>query len=193
MKRRSTPRTLVGDLDAATAQRVVAAASDVALLLDPHGVIQDVVVGRDDLDLTLVADWVGQPWAETVTVESRAKVEALLKDAAGPPRWRQINHPQPSGSDWPVLYSTVQISPPGRGKSAGRTIAFGRDLREMSRSATIAGTQFPGEIMPPADGDIVIHWESKTAVAIYVQVQPYDCPKKITINILLDLNLSNEE
>lgn len=129
MKRRSTPRTLVGDLDAATAQRVVAAASDVALLLDPHGVIQDVVVGRDDLDLTLVADWVGQPWAETVTVESRAKVEALLKDAAGPPRWRQINHPQPSGSDWPVLYSTVQISPPGRGKSAGRTIAFGRDLR----------------------------------------------------------------
>lgn len=129
MKRRTPPRILVGDLDAATAQRVVAAASDVALLLDPHGVIQDVVIGRDDLDATLVADWVGQPWAEIVTVESRAKVEALLKEAGGPPRWRQVNHPQASGSDWPILYSAVQISPPGRGKTAGRTIAFGRDLR----------------------------------------------------------------
>lgn len=129
MIRRVTPRAVVGELDAATAQRLVAAASDVALLLDPHGVIQDVVIGRDDLDATLVADWIGQPWAETVTVESRAKVEALLRDAAGPPRWRQINHPSTSGSDWPILYSTVQIAPPGRGKSAGRTIAFGRDLR----------------------------------------------------------------
>lgn len=79
------------------------------------------------------------------------------------------------------------------GSIAAAILYFGRDLREMSRTATIAGIQFPGEIMPPADGDIVIAWESKTAVAIYVQVQPYDCPKKITINILLDLNLSNEE
>ncbi len=40
-------------------------------------------------------DWVGQPWAETVTVESRPKVEALLRDAAAKaaPRWRQVNHP----------------------------------------------------------------------------------------------------
>ena len=130
MKRRMAPRSVVGDLDAATAQRVVAAASDVALLLDPHGVIQDVVIGRDDLDQALVADWIGQPWAETVTVESRAKVDSLLRDAAGPPRWRQVNHPAVGGgSDWPILYSTVQISPPGRGKTAGRTIAFGRDLR----------------------------------------------------------------
>jgi len=67
---------------------------------------------------------------ETVTVESRAKVESLLRDAAGPPRWRQVNHPSAGGgSDWPILYSTVQISAAGRGKAAGRTIAFGRDLR----------------------------------------------------------------
>lgn len=129
MKRRSAPRTLVGDLDAATVQRVVAAASDVALLLDPHGVIQDVVVGRDDLDPSLVSGWVGQPWAEIVTVESRAKVQALLKEADGPPRWRQVNHAQSSGADWPILYSAVQLSPPGRGRAAGRILAFGRDLR----------------------------------------------------------------
>lgn len=129
MKRRATPRAVVGELDAGTAQRVVAAAGDVALLLDTHGVIQDVIIGREDLDASLVSDWVGQPWAETVTVESRPKVEALLRDAAGPPRWRQINHASPGGSDWPILYSTVQIALPGRGKGAGRTIAFGRDLR----------------------------------------------------------------
>ena len=69
------------------------------------------LLGRE---VPLVADWIGQPWAETVTVESRAKVESLLRDAAGPPRWRQVNHPAVGGgSDWPILYSTVQISPPG--------------------------------------------------------------------------------
>jgi hypothetical protein len=79
------------------------------------------------------------------------------------------------------------------GSVAAAITYFGKDLREMSRSATIAGIQFPGEIMPPTDGDIVIEWKNKNEVAIYAQVQPYDCPKKIAINILLDLSLSSEE
>ena len=70
---------------------------------------------------------------------------------------------------------------------AAAKLFFMRDLRVMSKSVTIAGMTFPGEIMPPDDGDIVIEWLSKYEVAIYVMAQPYDCPKKIGINIILDL------
>ena len=62
-----------------------------------------------------------------------------------------------------------------------------RPLREMSKSTAILGVTFPGEIEPPQDGDIVISWTTKTAVDIYMAVRPYNCPKKITCNILLDL------
>ena len=130
MIRRAALIGAVGDVDAQHAQRLVAAASDVALVLDAQGVIQDVVLGNEQLAREDVSAWIGRPWLDTVTIESRAKVEALLRDAAeGPPRWRQVNHPSRGGSDWPVLYSVVQVQPAGRGKSGGRSIAFGRDLR----------------------------------------------------------------
>ncbi|MBI9080276.1 MAG: DUF2586 domain-containing protein [Pseudodesulfovibrio sp.] len=64
---------------------------------------------------------------------------------------------------------------------------FMRPLREMSKSVEILGTTFPGEIEPPKDGDIVIKWITKTSVSLYMAARPYNCPKKITCNILLDL------
>ncbi|WP_019934032.1 DUF2586 domain-containing protein [Oceanimonas smirnovii] len=74
------------------------------------------------------------------------------------------------------------------GSIAAAKLYFMRDLRVMSKSVTIAGVTFPGEVMPPDDGDIAIEWLSKYEVAIYAMVRPYDCPKKITINIILDLS-----
>lgn len=71
---------------------------------------------------------------------------------------------------------------------AAAELYFTQDLRAMSKSVTIAGLTFPGEIMPPDDGDIAIEWLSKYEVAIYTLAQPYDCPKKLTINIMLDLS-----
>lgn len=64
---------------------------------------------------------------------------------------------------------------------------FMRPLREMSKSVTIMGTTFPGEIKPPKDADITIKWPTKYAVEIYMVVRPYNCPKSITCNIMLDL------
>lgn len=129
-KRRAAQTDSVGPLSAAQAGRLVAAASDVALVLDGDGVIQDVTLGDETLAREHVESWIGRAWADTVTVESREKVEALLRDAAGAAgaRWRQVNHPSRGGSDWPVLYSAVRLEPAARG-TAGRTIAFGRDLR----------------------------------------------------------------
>ena len=57
----------------------------------------------------------------------------------------------------------------------------------MSRSRTILGIVFPGEIEPPQEGDITLTWVSKYSVEIYLAARPYNCPKKITCNILLDL------
>ena len=64
---------------------------------------------------------------------------------------------------------------------------FMRPLREMSKSRTILGITFPGEIHPPKDGDIKIYWRTKYEVEIYMAVRPYNCPKTIICNILLDL------
>lgn len=64
---------------------------------------------------------------------------------------------------------------------------FMRPLRQMSKSVEINGITFPGEIHPPKDGDIVISWESKYEVQIYLSAQPYNSPKKITANLMLDL------
>lgn len=64
---------------------------------------------------------------------------------------------------------------------------FMRPLREMARSVTILGQVFPGEIEPPKDGDIVISWPTKYSVELYMVVRPYNCPKSITCNVLLDL------
>ena len=64
---------------------------------------------------------------------------------------------------------------------------FMRPLFEMCKCVEINGNVFPGEIEPPKDGDLVISWPSKYAVEIYLTVRPYNCPKSITANIMLDL------
>ncbi|WP_424408085.1 DUF2586 domain-containing protein [Pasteurella sp. PK-2025] len=64
---------------------------------------------------------------------------------------------------------------------------FAKPMREMSKSATVNGREFPGECMPPKDDAVTIVWQSKTKVTIYIKVRPYDCPKEITVNIFLDL------
>ncbi|HDR1127429.1 TPA: DUF2586 domain-containing protein [Pasteurella multocida] len=64
---------------------------------------------------------------------------------------------------------------------------FAKPMRDMSKSATVNGKEFPGECMPPKDDAVTIVWHSKTKVTIYIKVRPYDCPKEITVNIFLDL------
>lgn len=64
---------------------------------------------------------------------------------------------------------------------------FQRPLREMSRSTQILGETFPGEIYPPKDDAIEIVWHSKFDVELFISARPYNCPKSITVNLLLDL------
>lgn len=67
---------------------------------------------------------------------------------------------------------------------------FARPLREMSKSVTFAGYTFPGDIEPPTKDAVEIVWMSKTKVEIYLKLRPYNRPKDIKANLVLDL--SNE-
>ncbi|MFK3862615.1 DUF2586 domain-containing protein [Pseudoalteromonas rhizosphaerae] len=69
---------------------------------------------------------------------------------------------------------------------------FMKPLRNMSKSTTINGTMFPGEITPPIEGDITIVWTSNKSVVIYLILRPYNSPKEITVNIMLDLSSKGE-
>ncbi len=126
-----TPETSLGDLDARTAAAVIAAASDVALVLDEAGVIRDISFGSDELSAGGYREWLGKPWVQTVTVESRPKVEALLRELSSrqPAAWRHINHPSANGEDLPLMVAAVPMPRQGRNKAPPRAVVFGRDLR----------------------------------------------------------------
>jgi transcriptional regulator PpsR len=119
----------IGDLDPRAAVRLVESTSDLVLLLDAAGGVLEVSVHDGSLAGLGAAAWVGRPWVDTVTVESREKIVASLADAAQatPSRWRQVNHPVPGADDLPVLYTTVPVQ--GESAGAARMVAFGRDLR----------------------------------------------------------------
>ena len=117
-------------LDRDSAIALVAAAGDIALVVDKSGVIRDVSsndgvdsVGQD------ASGWVGRPWVDTVTIESRGKVEALIRDvaASGVSRRRQVNHPTAAGPDLPIAYTAVRLS-----GAAGGLVAVGRDMRAIA-------------------------------------------------------------
>lgn len=124
-----SPETTLGDLDAASAAALIAAAADIALIIDREGVIRDVAIRNESLaaDLPGAAGWVGRPFAQTVALDSRPKAAALLRQpAADSLQWRHLNHLAPDGSSVPVVY---RVAPFGEG---GQLLAFGRDLRALA-------------------------------------------------------------
>ncbi|MBV9880332.1 MAG: transcriptional regulator PpsR [Gemmatirosa sp.] len=132
MKHSSTPLSAdaipATGLDRDAAVALIAAAGDIALVVDRNGVIREVATSdTGDGAAEEVRAWVGQPFVETVTVESRGKVEALLRDVAatGSSRRRQVNHPTAAGPDLPVAYTAVRVGEDG-------VVAVGRDLRAIA-------------------------------------------------------------
>ena len=122
-------KTLLGGLDPKAAVQLVQSTCDLVLLLDAAGVVLEASVHDASLNGLGAHAWVGKPWAETVTVESRDKIQASLREAshATPARWRQVNHPMAGADDLPMLYMTVPM--PARAPGGAHMVAFGRDMR----------------------------------------------------------------
>jgi transcriptional regulator PpsR len=123
-----SPGEPLGALDSDTALALASAASDILLVLDDQGIVRDVACSDPTLLSGGAEAWVGRPWFDMVTTESRPKVAQLLADANAerPSRWRQVNHTSSGTSGTPLLFSTLRLGVPER------IIAFGRDQRAMA-------------------------------------------------------------
>jgi len=118
------PKDTFGDMDEDTAARLVEASSDVALVIDRDGIIRDIAVSGTDMPSGGFDSVIERRWIDTVTVDSRRKVEEMLRDASTrrESAWREVNQQATVGS-FPIRFKTVDA---GRD---GKVIALGRDLR----------------------------------------------------------------
>ena len=124
----AAPLDSLGSIDPETAAALLVTSSDVSLVVDSQGVIVDAAFANADFARDLYHDWIGRLWVDTVTIESRPKIEELIREAAAqaPSRWRQVNYAAVDGPDIPVRYSVVRFGPDRR------LVAVGRDLRAMA-------------------------------------------------------------
>lgn len=122
------PKKNLGDLAAEDAAKVLAASADIALILDSKGIIRDISLSTQDLIRDGCLKWLGARWIETVTTESRSKVEQLLSEAGSIASLsgREINHSLGRRLDLPIRYATIKIN------KSGKVLAVGRDLRAIS-------------------------------------------------------------
>ncbi len=124
-----TPKKTLGSLDADVAAKVLAAAGDIALVIDDKGVVRDFAFADPEYAKDGFEAWLGERWVDTVTVESKPKIEELLRDAGNTARsrGRQVNHPVlRGGPDVPVQYTAVAVA------NGGKIVAVGRDLRQVA-------------------------------------------------------------
>jgi transcriptional regulator PpsR len=122
----------LSDLSAEVTGKLVAAAADVALIVDAQGVIRDMAFGSESLKNLGYERWIGQPWVQTVAKDSHKKIEALLRDgeSSESPRWRQVNHESGSGPSLPLSYCAVKIGAANEGGTS-HSVVYGRDLRAI--------------------------------------------------------------
>jgi transcriptional regulator PpsR len=110
------------------ARTFVSLASDIALVIDSHGVICNVAQGGSDPITPDASQWVGRAWIDTVSGETRPKIENLLNEvaAAGIGRRREVNHPLGADTSVPVAYTAIRLG------ANGPVLAVGRDLRTIA-------------------------------------------------------------
>ncbi len=116
----------VSHLTSAQIATIVSSANDLALVVDNQGIVRDVAVDNPKGAMAEAPNWIGRPWVETVTVESRPKIEKLMSErSAEPSRWRHVNHPASDGMDLPIMYRTFSADK--------HSIVVGKDLRPLSQ------------------------------------------------------------
>lgn len=110
------------------AKTFVSLASDIALVIDGSGVIRNVAQGQAEPIAPGAQQWVGRAWIDTVSGETRPKIENLLKEVAatGIARRREVNHPLAPGVSIPVAYTAIRLG------ADGPVLAVGRDLRAIA-------------------------------------------------------------
>jgi transcriptional regulator PpsR len=120
------PQAALENADTERVATLVAAISDIALILDQRGIIRDLALGNDELSAQVSQDWIGRLWQDTVTAESRSKIDTLIADALNDtdtPAWQQVAHVSRGGGEVPVRYCALRLG------HRDHLIAVGRDLQ----------------------------------------------------------------
>lgn len=123
------PQAALGRLDTEAVATLLAASADIALILDARGTIRDLAFGNDEVSSQISDDWVGRPWADTVSSEDRARVARLIDTLTAvdaPPQWEQIDQITRNGNEMPVRYCTARLG------SHNHLIALGHNLQGMA-------------------------------------------------------------
>jgi transcriptional regulator PpsR len=130
MKAFKSPARWLAGIDADAAALLIAAAADIAVILDHEGIVRDFAFQSEALALEFADTdhWLGKPWRDQVTIESRVKLDEMIRDvqAKSPRNGRQVNYPAARGADIPILFSILPVG------QSGQAIAFGRDLRAFA-------------------------------------------------------------
>ncbi len=168
---------LFSGLGAEALATLATATSDLALVLSRDSRILDIAYRDKGLKAWDVDDWVGKPWKETVSADSRDKIDELLQESAGssPTRSRQINHPAKSGRDLPVGYRLVSFP------DWPHKVALGSDLRAM---AEMQQRLIRSQIDMEKDYRKLRDIESRYRILFHLAIEPLIVVEAQTLKIL---------
>ena len=123
------PESTLGTLGADALGGLLTVANDITLIVDEHGVVRDLSSSIEDQPDDATGAWIGSALIDIVAIESRPKVESMLRDVVSSgvtaPRWRQINALLDGGVGLPLTVAAVTIG-------GGRSLVCGRDLRAIA-------------------------------------------------------------
>lgn len=115
-------------LHADTLSKLINVVSDIAIILDKDGVVEDVSVRKTELAALGCQSWIGKPWADTASPDSRPKIQNILHpdNSQDELRWRHINHTSAQGADVAIQYAVLNL------EDHGKFLAIGRDLEALA-------------------------------------------------------------
>jgi transcriptional regulator PpsR len=151
--------------------------SDVTVVIGHDSKVLDVAYRDQALKAWDVEDWIGRPWRDTVTSESRDKIEEMLEESAkaSTTRSRQVNHPSKTGRDLPVGYRLISLT------GWPHKVALGTDLRPM---AEMQQRLIRSQIEMEKDYRKLRDIESRYRILFHLAVEPLVVVESQTLKIL---------
>lgn len=106
------------------AQTMVSLGGDIALVLDELGIVRRVDQRASTPLASDAHQWIGRRWTDTVTTESKPKLERMIAEATPEcaTRRREVNHLSGNGTTVAVAYTAMRLG------ADGPILAVGRDL-----------------------------------------------------------------
>jgi transcriptional regulator PpsR len=124
----SVPGEAIERVDGKVAADLLRTVADIALVVDAAGSIVDCSIGSTPLSQEIGDDLRGKVWLDTVSADSRPRVEAILHEAQThwASEWRQVGHLGRHGKEIPVQYRAIRVG------KRGHILAIGRELQAVA-------------------------------------------------------------